>query len=301
MTSIQQGEYHFDFFNKDIQDQLDALKIGSDKLVTWVLDNDLLPNKLYDVVEIGCGRGNFIAAFKQRGYDVLGCDVSAGLVGLGKKYFSLTEKEVIESSALNFVQQNPIFKSDRETLILLFHVLEHLENPLEVIHALIEGRHSRTYIIELPLATSRNIFREHNFLATPMLKKYLEKTFSLNCIDMRVIPANGFIRFTLSEKPMRIETSFLINDNCLNSHLEMMEYLYTTTQEALLEQGKKENLFDVMVDKLRDTALQDIEFNINKGVELLNLAHSSRPNGVFIKDKLKVVNDISKIYSGNKT
>ena len=72
-------------------------------------------------------------------------------------------------------------------------MLEHLENPLEVISALVNQQPNRPYIVELPLAIPKNVFLEHNFLATPMLRHFLEEKFSLVCFDMQVMPKQGFI------------------------------------------------------------------------------------------------------------
>lgn len=79
----------------------------------WYLRFIPTPGALLDV---GCGRGEFLAAAAQAGHQVLGLDHDRAMLA------AAGELPVVEADALDFLQSTP----DRYDTITAFHVVEHL-------------------------------------------------------------------------------------------------------------------------------------------------------------------------------
>ena len=76
------------------------------------------------VLEVGVGSGSMLAVFKQRGFRVLGCDSSRALCDRARRIWGLE----VHCGTLKSVDAQDGFD-----LIVLNHVLEHVQNPLELL------------------------------------------------------------------------------------------------------------------------------------------------------------------------
>jgi SAM-dependent methyltransferase len=86
------------------------------------------------VVEIGCGKGYFLELFRKRGVDIVGCDPT----------YDGVNKNVIKE----FFSSDLGLKGD---LIILRHVLEHVENPINFIFEIAKANDNKGLIyIEVP-------------------------------------------------------------------------------------------------------------------------------------------------------
>lgn len=94
------------------------------------------------VFEAGCGAGGIIYAFHKRGKNVSGCD-------FGENYLSYGREK-----GLNLYIGEPNLEKtppDSQDLVILSHVLEHLNNPAEYINLLAEITSPKGYIlVQLP-------------------------------------------------------------------------------------------------------------------------------------------------------
>jgi len=84
------------------------------------------------LLDVGCGSGSFLRLAKSQGYQVTGIDVSKASIKLAKEKFGLCD--VYDMSAEELLSKNSWRKSF--DVICLFDVLEHLENPVEVLSGL---------------------------------------------------------------------------------------------------------------------------------------------------------------------
>ncbi|NWF86725.1 class I SAM-dependent methyltransferase [Candidatus Bathyarchaeota archaeon] len=84
------------------------------------------------VLDIGCGSGFFLRLAKSHGYQVTGIDVSKTNIKLAKEKFGLND--VYDISAEELLSKKSWQR--HFDIICLFDVLEHLENPVEVLHGL---------------------------------------------------------------------------------------------------------------------------------------------------------------------
>jgi glycosyltransferase involved in cell wall biosynthesis len=83
------------------------------------------------IIDFGCGAGDLIGVLRKKGCNAWGVDVDEGAVKIAKKHFGAND--LYGMSFEKFFAKNTKEKFD---IITLFEVLEHLDNPLEVIYNL---------------------------------------------------------------------------------------------------------------------------------------------------------------------
>jgi SAM-dependent methyltransferase len=114
------------------------------------------------VIDIGCGRGEWLGLLSQNGYCNKGCDSNEAMVGTCRE----RGLDVVQQDALQFLN---LLQADSVAAITAFHVIEHL--PLAAMLALIDGslralRPGGVLIFETP--NPQNILvASHNFYIDP--------------------------------------------------------------------------------------------------------------------------------------
>ncbi len=82
------------------------------------------------VLDVGCGSGNFLRCMKEKGFSVLGIEPSVS----GSEYArDALQVEIFHGMIQDFLKANPGRKFD---VITLLNVLEHLTNPVETLEQL---------------------------------------------------------------------------------------------------------------------------------------------------------------------
>lgn len=84
-------------------------------------------NKTGKILEIGCGEGYFLVNAQEKGFNITGIDFNKSAVEVAKKKGL---EKVFSLSLEEFIQKFPHEKFD---IICFYHVLEHLENPVNFI------------------------------------------------------------------------------------------------------------------------------------------------------------------------
>jgi SAM-dependent methyltransferase len=87
---------------------------------------DSLAPKRGELLDIGCGTGNFLSAARDAGYQVTGIELDGNAAAFAKEKIGLPN--ILPLSISEFVQQDPDKKFD---LITFFEVLEHQAEPKE--------------------------------------------------------------------------------------------------------------------------------------------------------------------------
>ncbi len=93
------------------------------------------------VLEVGCGAGGVLDAFREAGCEVAGCDYGAEMLEVGRRH----GLELVEGGAEALL---PFAPAD---LVILSHVVEHLRDPIAVLRQVtaLLGERGRIYI-EVP-------------------------------------------------------------------------------------------------------------------------------------------------------
>lgn len=145
------------------------------------------------LVEIGSGRGGLLRALLDHGYRALGCEPSAQLVQLARTYFDLDESVLRHESGHALLDRLEA-EGARPRVIIVWHVLEHLVDPLQLLSRCARlMREDGGLILQLPLLHSAYVFPEHYFFVTPDTVPVLaERLGGLPC-QAQVDAENKFI------------------------------------------------------------------------------------------------------------
>jgi len=146
-----ENTYTSDYFNKIISSDpivlpTDQSKIkqyvGSQAPRIWQVSRYAVPpGRLLD---IGCGPGYFLARARQEGWDAQGLDVSEWAANYAKEHFGI-DVRVGTPDRIIALWQNEF------DVITMFHVLEHLSNPLASLMEIKQSlRHQGILIIIVP-------------------------------------------------------------------------------------------------------------------------------------------------------
>lgn len=124
------------YFNETISSDTSDLPTDKSEIETRIISQTLRvqqvkqyahpPGRLLDV---GCGPGFFLACAAREGWNVYGLDISQWAVDYAQKYLSL---EVQQGK----ITQATTLYAHRFDVITMFHLLEHLPNPLEALRAI---------------------------------------------------------------------------------------------------------------------------------------------------------------------
>ena len=88
--------------------------------------NDNFPTGT-NVLDLGCGTGEFLNELEKRGCNVFGADFDQNAVLIAKKYFNL--KNAYAEPFEDFFRRNDLPKFD---VIFMFEVLQYLDNPSDI-------------------------------------------------------------------------------------------------------------------------------------------------------------------------
>lgn len=125
------------------------------------------------VLDIGCGLGAGLVAYKEKGFEAVGLEPSPVKNLYGKQQFDV---EIIKGT----IDNNP-FSSESFDLVILSHVLEHLTDPIDCLRKIKDLVKSDGYLyIEVPDAS--NYIRWWDAFYVPHLTNFDYNTLCL-CIN----------------------------------------------------------------------------------------------------------------------
>ena len=145
------------------------------------------------VFEAGCGAGGIIYAFHRRGKNVSGCD-------FGEKYLSYGREKGLNlySGEADLTKTPP----NSQDLVILSHVLEHLNNPAEYINTLAEMTSPKGYmliqlpgLLSMPKQYHKPIFYFQNAHVNNFYEYFLRKFFE--ALGLEVVYSDEVCTFLL--------------------------------------------------------------------------------------------------------
>ena len=130
LTEFEKGE--MDFHNRhaeqyDSAHDLDSTRIAllHEKFLKHIYG---LPKKSR-VLEVGCGSGHDSVKIAKKGFQVIGCDISEGLIGVAKR--KAKENKVEKNTRFFVASTNRLpFRGNSIDAALIVASLHHLENPV---------------------------------------------------------------------------------------------------------------------------------------------------------------------------
>lgn len=194
----------------------------SNKLIDFILSWELSPYSEYiaqvvkvgrKLLDVGCGYGDFLLKMQKKGWDVYGIEPFSDAVTVVRKRIGA---ERILKGELPKVK----FSSKNFDVVTLWHVLEHLPNPLIYISRIHNLLEKRGYLImEVPNLDSflLSIFKNnYNWLSTT------EHVFIYSKEGVKkLLKDNGFSTLSVYS-PLKITSNFAINmANLLSSRYSL--------------------------------------------------------------------------------
>lgn len=129
-----------------------------------------IPNET-KIFELGCSEGKLLHVLKQKGYDVLGCEVNSEIVEQAVKIFNI--------SIINDCFENVNLESNSINLIYSFHVLEHLITPRDAIEKCAKSlKNGGNLCVYIPIDDKEeNNIDHYHFFTTESLKYLFDQYF----------------------------------------------------------------------------------------------------------------------------
>lgn len=162
-TVDEQVAFHDTFWQDETPETLGQLASQQRNMVGRLRKHLGEPGKAL-IAEIGCGRGSLLKALLLEGYKARGCEPSEMLSSKAHEAFGFSDDELIRQTADAFLQ-DAIDTGTQYDAVVLWHVLEHLEHPVQIL-----ARTKRTLapkgriVLQVPLLHKPYIYREHLFL-----------------------------------------------------------------------------------------------------------------------------------------
>jgi len=143
--------------------------------IKWLDDHGLLKANTL-ILDAGCYDGQFLASLPDNVQKV-GVDIDLPAIELGRKRY---HDKGIEFIYADFER----FNSDRAPdVITMFHVLEHLADPLHVLRNLRTNAHSNTnLVIEVPIVENGTTNDINGFFSVQHMTHFSKKSLS-NCLN----------------------------------------------------------------------------------------------------------------------
>ena len=112
-------EYYLEFENefRGKREEIISRQKNYDGVIRYLLKNHKKPN----ILDIGCGRGEWIQKCQEKGLIASGIELNTQMISLCRKY----NLDILEGDALSILKQ---IESQSFNLITSFHLIEHLDN-----------------------------------------------------------------------------------------------------------------------------------------------------------------------------
>lgn len=221
----QQTSFHEDWWKNSSPEELNKTLEDLTTVVEGFQSCLGEPDPENIVIEIGSGRGSLLRALLDMGYHAFGCEPANGLVKLARAQYSLSPDSLHQMPASEFLAEViPTLPAAPKT-IFLWHVLEHLEQPMPLLHKLQEtlsfgGR----LILQLPLLSQEYVYPEHYFFVTHNTFEYLSSALNLEIETVDYDSDNLFVTVCF-RKPLSTKNSI------------KPEFLSTSTIPSGMAQG----------------------------------------------------------------
>jgi SAM-dependent methyltransferase len=172
-------DYYEEIYQNELELEAEWLKYGAVDKVNSV---EILLNrhaiKPISILELGCGTGAVIAECQRRG---LGREFSA--IDYSKKAIGFLKSHSVDIHCMAADITDPDFKLEGYfDVLVLSHVLEHLEEPLKFLQSLMSRVRFRYLVAEVPLedlwaSRMKNMFRDRTRNTAGHVQFFTENTF----------------------------------------------------------------------------------------------------------------------------
>lgn len=190
-------DIYLDKYRNDLEDEARWLEYGAemkaDSVETLLHRRGIHPRTL---LELGSGTGAVIRACQRRGLaeDYSAVDASEEAVSWARERSPGVRCEVADITSPAFVRREPV------DVVVLSHVLEHLEQPANFLRSLVDRMPFEWLIAEVPLedlpaARLKNLIRDRTKNTAGHVQFFTEKSFRglLDSSGLEVVDARRYV------------------------------------------------------------------------------------------------------------
>ena len=170
------------------------------------------------VLEIGSGSGEFLFLLKEKGHIVKGIEPNRGFAEFSKTNYNI---DVLINKFENFSTNDT-----KWDFIFLYHVLEHLLDPIESLKKISKLLHQNAFLnLEVPNVESKyhspkrlfHFAHLHNFSLDGLI--FTLSQANLEAVEIRKMPNTGHINAICKAKNLEAKKPTVIVANRINMHL----------------------------------------------------------------------------------
>ncbi|MBC2884666.1 methyltransferase domain-containing protein [Ochrobactrum sp. CM-21-5] len=164
------------------------------------------------VLEIGSGRGGLLKALIDAGYNAIGCEPASKLVDLARRFYSLPPEILFELTADRFIDDVVSTIDTKPRSVILWHVLEHVKNPLLLLKKLAAVLDDDgSIILQLPLLKKDYVYPEHYYFVSHETPNYIANKLGFTVGDIKYDADNLFVTICFLKSPgaNRVNGGFL--------------------------------------------------------------------------------------------
>ncbi len=198
MVAFQVDEHNHLWSGMTI-DEAQQLAVDSEGIVRYYKDQLEPPGPGEYAIEIGAGRGGLVQAMRNLGYPVLACEASSQLVEQARKLYGLPQEilsSLEASSFLSLLRQSNI----PVKMAFLWHVLEHMEEPMDVLRSIGDLLLDNGYVIcQVPLICKEWIYKSHLFFLNELSVAYIAKNCHLDVYSTNYDAKLKYMAFVLKK------------------------------------------------------------------------------------------------------
>ena len=214
----KQVSFHEDWWKDSLPDDLDRSLRSMAGVVSQLQPVLGLPQDGGGaVVEVGCGRGTMLRALTDAGYPAIGCEPSAKLAEIARTHYGIPPGVLFEMTADAFLNGPVCRLSQPPRAIVLWHVLEHLADPLSLLFRIHEvlpcGGH---LILQLPLLHQPYVYPEHYFFVNDSSLHYLASRCGFTVVSLEYDQDNFFL--TACMRKSSPDLSSVTDSSVLTNH-----------------------------------------------------------------------------------
>jgi len=151
---------------------------------------------LTPILDLGGGRGLLTKALLDREYNAHGCDPSGDLVDCAHHILNIPRHHYYHGDIASFIDDRRDEFKGRVGAIFLWHVIEHLEFPIDILRSLKPLlRPDGIIVAQGPMLERDYIFPEHYFLHSESNISWIARELDMKLLFMDAFSPERFISF----------------------------------------------------------------------------------------------------------
>lgn len=215
-----QAKYHAEHWASDEAEEVLRQSIEMRSVVDFYGERLARFESSVPILDLGGGRGLLTKALLDRGFNALGCDASEPLVRCAQDVLAIPPERYTNEDIASFVTARSEALIGKVGAIFLWHVIEHLEQPLKILTQMRTLlRDDGIIIAQGPLLHREYIFEQHRFLHSESNVGWIADQIGMKVLFLESFSRERFVSFVFggpyySEQAIDVVYMSLPQDAC---------------------------------------------------------------------------------------